>query len=732
MVGKKAPQTNRITYLQRLLGPDAPRQLCPAERTKMSRELEQLKQRREEGIRTRRHVSSEADRIIASGQASSEMVAVEVRQGTATLEQRFDRLDRRLDAVIGPSESSENLRLMAKAAAKREREDAKELRILHEGLLEDGDQVLGGVVIKPGGEELVDGCRDLDAVIVWGGMRCRLVRLGPDGVVLLHLLAPVELAQLKKHHSTAMRGFVIEAISYTDLRWKDQKQPVLLSSDRRLPKAASIRVALQKGTRVLELFPVKAEREPPAKRRALSEKGDVQEVEKPVLVDQAAGSEAPAHGDRRGGAGRGARCVVETLEEQIEKPLAPDTDAGSTAAPGTEAPFTPEMPEEAPASPKEPEELWEIEHGGSTIRFAFLRFTVFNYRKYAVGRPVDPKQELPSWYLNHELFEEYDARARSLGARGADGEGAQCGAARDGGAGGANREGAQLVTEEPAEPAEKEHEEPPAEVPEAQRAEEPAPEIPDTTAQEPTAEIQNAAGEADDVEIVEGLRVRRVEDGWLELAARTLAEYAEDLKLKWGGDKWAAELFEINKVTGKLYQRKGRRSVHPDETRVPQEMELPIASELIVSFLAAPADVQQQSQRAGERSIRHVPGGQSAFEGYETEDEIEPAFGSCAKDLSALAAAARCFGSTQGPLEMLKAVADGQVEAAREAYEQYSEFYHTWDENMGTDGAPCSPGYLLWVTLRDRRPWDVLSPYQVAQRVFAARPDEISDEPLEP
>ncbi|CAE7853706.1 unnamed protein product [Symbiodinium sp. KB8] len=85
-----------------------------------------------------------------------------------------------------------------------------------------------------------------------------------------------------------------------------------------------------------------------------------------------------------------------------------------------------------------------------------------------------------------------------------------------------------------------------------------------------------------DVEIVEGLRVRRVGD-WLELAARTLDEYAEDLKiltpkladgtfaehkLRWGENKWASELFEINAGTGKLFQRKGRRSVNPEQARV--------------------------------------------------------------------------------------------------------------------------------------------------------------------
>ncbi|CAE7432606.1 unnamed protein product [Symbiodinium sp. KB8] len=88
-----------------------------------------------------------------------------------------------------------------------------------------------------------------------------------------------------------------------------------------------------------------------------------------------------------------------------------------------------------------------------------------------------------------------------------------------------------------------------------------------------------AGGHDGDVEIVEGLRVRRVGDE-LELAARTLEEYAEDLKiltpkladgtfvdhrLRWAENKWASELFEINAGTGKLFQRKGRRSVNPEQ-----------------------------------------------------------------------------------------------------------------------------------------------------------------------
>ena len=95
------------------------------------------------------------------------------------------------------------------------------------------------------------------------------------------------------------------------------------------------------------------------------------------------------------------------------------------------------------------------------------------------------------------------------------------------------------------------------------------------------AEQAEAAEEAaEEIEVVEGLKVRRKDDGWLELAARTLDEYKNDLeilavKVADGTVKscrmqhakgWANELYHFK--TGKLNVPKGKKSVEADLARV--------------------------------------------------------------------------------------------------------------------------------------------------------------------
>ena len=96
------------------------------------------------------------------------------------------------------------------------------------------------------------------------------------------------------------------------------------------------------------------------------------------------------------------------------------------------------------------------------------------------------------------------------------------------------------------------------------------------------AETAEEAAENSEIEVVEGLKVRRKEDSWLELAARTLDEYKNDLeilavKVADGTVKscrmkhakgWANELYQVNFKTGKLYVPKGKKSVEADLARV--------------------------------------------------------------------------------------------------------------------------------------------------------------------
>ena len=90
------------------------------------------------------------------------------------------------------------------------------------------------------------------------------------------------------------------------------------------------------------------------------------------------------------------------------------------------------------------------------------------------------------------------------------------------------------------------------------------------------------AAENSEIEVVEGLKVWRKEDGWLELAARTLDEYKNDLeilavKVADGTVKscrlkhakgWANELYQVNFKTGKLNVPKGKKSVEANLARV--------------------------------------------------------------------------------------------------------------------------------------------------------------------
>ena len=85
-----------------------------------------------------------------------------------------------------------------------------------------------------------------------------------------------------------------------------------------------------------------------------------------------------------------------------------------------------------------------------------------------------------------------------------------------------------------------------------------------------------------DVETLHGLKVRKIEGDWYALAARTLDDFEEALKIltprlkdktfaeykmKRGEKGWTTELFEVRWDTGKLWMPKGRRSVLPEEAK---------------------------------------------------------------------------------------------------------------------------------------------------------------------
>ncbi|CAE6970178.1 ZNF581, partial [Symbiodinium sp. CCMP2592] len=184
MAGQKAPENNRLNYLVRLLGPNGPRTLSDAERAKLSRELQQLKERRAEGVRTRRHVTAEADRTVD-----------EVRRGNAGLERRFDRVEStlaassdRLDRILGPVDqagSVQELTVIIQLAAQK-RAEKRKLDRAEDRLAQKRRREAELVEIKP--DEGLMRRFEAQGTFLYSGLRCRLARC-EEGVATLQLEA---------------------------------------------------------------------------------------------------------------------------------------------------------------------------------------------------------------------------------------------------------------------------------------------------------------------------------------------------------------------------------------------------------------------------------------------------------------------------------------------------------------------------------------------------------------
>ena len=180
-----------------------------------------MKQKRSRGILERRHITAEADRVIASNQASSEMVAGEVRQGTATLEKRFDRLEAMVSSGASSSSGRDDLlqRLAGKPGSsketqavidankelkkrqlKEEREEEKKAEKRRKAMepfeipLEEGDSRQDGVVVRAGAERRLCDYK-ADEPFDFHGVTCRLVEMGNHGARLQ--LEPCNATQLK-------------------------------------------------------------------------------------------------------------------------------------------------------------------------------------------------------------------------------------------------------------------------------------------------------------------------------------------------------------------------------------------------------------------------------------------------------------------------------------------------------------------------------------------------------
>ena len=382
-MGQKAPQTNRINYLAKLVDTERTstgRPLLPQELARYRRELDQLRQVRPEGIQTRRHIDAGNERVIQAVQATGAVLSHESRQQHEQTHRMLGQLMQRMDTSWGAQDSSEDLHRRYKLQKKRERdekkEEQKELQLFQVGIQpEQGDEFLGVVLVKANSErqmERLEG-RDLGAQICCCGLSCRLVLVGPD-YGLLQLVAPVDLAKLKATTPNfAWHEIELLAVHkkevHTGLLWKEHRTPQLLFRDgEKVPKQAVLRLRVpQIGEKIARQLPLAEE--PPAKRPALSSKAV------PALTFEPIAEAFPEPPETQ---------AMEELEEIPEPEKAPEAPVEPAEA--AEPEKAPEAPVEPPeeAVPEKALELYEMPMGGKMLRFYFLRTELVRRITHAV------------------------------------------------------------------------------------------------------------------------------------------------------------------------------------------------------------------------------------------------------------------------------------------------------------------------------------------------------------
>ena len=229
-------QTGRCTASGGRVG----RELTEEELEDCRERLAQLEQKRDQGMEDRRLARETHDNT------------EQLKEGQREILQAINGVSSRLDNVIAPSGSSAHHRLLAKEAAKRERDLEKVRRHLQQGIIAaEGDVYVGTVLVKADAldqlEELRD--RDLEAEFSLTGLPCRLVQIsGQSGIV--HLLAP-DLAVLKgKRKDMGYYNMRLQAfhkdLFYESVGWKaGNGPPVLLDGDdKKLPKKACLRLVV--------------------------------------------------------------------------------------------------------------------------------------------------------------------------------------------------------------------------------------------------------------------------------------------------------------------------------------------------------------------------------------------------------------------------------------------------------------------------------------------------------
>ena len=300
-------------------------------------------------------------------------------------ESGLEGLNQRLDPVIAPPDSSANLRLQAREAAKREREEEKLRQQLQLGIpLGQGDVYQGTVLFKADALDRLEEFRerDLEAYVVVLGFKARLVMVTRQHAVV-QLMPPLDLSNLKAHsNAIASNGVRLQGfhggVVHDRLVWK---AAALLGEDgKRLPKQAILRFLIPNPTRLVEKLPVAEIR--PAKRRAVAL--ETMEAEAPFTPLQ---SLAEAHWETE------KERVEPTEPEPIKEsePTEEPTKATKVPEPIEEQPTKEPTKAPEPGSTKEPEpsepkELWEMTVHGRVVRFSIEQNVGFS--------PLGPVREV--------------------------------------------------------------------------------------------------------------------------------------------------------------------------------------------------------------------------------------------------------------------------------------------------------------------------------------------------
>ena len=235
--GKRIQYLNRLVFTKR--DNRGNRDLTEEEIAKYNRELKELLAKRNAEQRIGATMAKETDRAMQHTTGEANRVIAATNAGTATLEQRFDRLetmiassssgrDDLLQRLVGRPGSSKEIQaeidarkedLKRKRKEEREEEKQAEKRRKLEGLfeipLEEGDTLQDGVVLR--GDQGRRKLHGLQAVgdFRFGRLRCCLVEIGETATLQLHPMTEEQVNVLGSMTESTMAGTIVKLLAVT-------------------------------------------------------------------------------------------------------------------------------------------------------------------------------------------------------------------------------------------------------------------------------------------------------------------------------------------------------------------------------------------------------------------------------------------------------------------------------------------------------------------------------------